>query len=132
MADVLGIWIALAGAVAVLAGLTGLRRVQRLRRGGVKSWARAVPWPGGADRDNDGEPQVVLQYTLPDGRVLERLVPGPSGSLQPGRSVLIWYDSDDPLDVLVYGRHGRVLDVVFAAVGTLFVLIGVAIAAVGF
>jgi hypothetical protein len=124
MTTVLGIWIALAGAVGLLAGVTGSQRVRRLRRAGVRSWAVAVPQP--VSGEDDGWP-VALQYRLADGRVLEKPVPGPPGALTPGRSVLVWYDPVDPTDVLVYGREGRKLNVGFAAVGVVFVALGVAL-----
>ena len=38
--------------------------------------------------------------------------------------MLVWYDPEDPGDVLVYGRWGRGIDRAFVAAGTLFVLIG--------
>jgi hypothetical protein len=124
MAAALGIWITLAGAVGLLAGVTGSRRVRRLRRAGVRSWAVAVPQP--ASGEDDGR-RVALQYRLADGRVLEKPVPGPPGALTPGRSVLVWYDPRDPTDVLVYGREGRGLNLGFAAVGASFVALGLAI-----
>ncbi|HSZ41636.1 MAG TPA: DUF3592 domain-containing protein [Trebonia sp.] len=128
MAAVLGIWIAVAGAVGLLAGLTGSRRVRRLRRGGVRSWAVAVPQPV---LGQDDERRVALQYTLADGQVLEKPVPGPARALTPGRSVLVWYDPGDPTDVLVYGREGRKLNLGFIAAGVLFMAVGIAIAVVG-
>ena len=103
MATVVGIWFGLAGVLAVLVGLTGMHRVRRLRRGGVETWAVAVPWPSA-----DGERQVALQYTLPDGRVIEKLAVGKSAALLPGERVLIRYDPADPEDVLVYGHRRRV------------------------
>ena len=124
MATVLGIWIGLAGVLPMLAGLTGLRRVRRLRRSGVKTWAVVVPQPL-----DEGKGQVALQYTLPDGRVLEKLTASPAGkaALSPGKSVLIWYDPADPVDVLVYGRPGRVSDLAFVIAGAALILTGAAI-----
>lgn len=52
-------------------------------------------------------------------------------SLQPGQKVLVWYDPNDPDDVLVYGRWGRAADRAFVTAGALFVLIGVAVATFG-
>lgn len=159
MAVVLGSWVAVAGLVGVLAGLTGSRRVRRLRRDGVRSMAVAVPERvsgggnrgggnrgsgnggggngGGVSGDSDGvggydaERRVSLQYALADGRVLEKLVPGPTSALSPGRSVLVWYDPGDPADVLVHGREGRTVNMGFVAVGILFVAIGVVLAVLG-
>jgi hypothetical protein len=111
MATVLGIWFALAGVLPVVVGLAGLRRVRRLRRDGATSWA------------------VALQYRLADGRVLEKPASAAtSKALRPGQSVLVWYDPEDPMDVLVYGREGRLSDLMFVAAGAALVLAGVGIA----
>ena len=131
MAVAVGVWIALAGALAVLVGLSARRRVRRLRDSGVKVWAMAVPHPApgnspsGNSPDPDGSEQVMLQYTLTDGRVLERPVTASRARpLTPGQKVLIWYNPDDPADVLVYGRDARKSDVTFIAVGLAFILAG--------
>jgi hypothetical protein len=125
MSIAIGIWIALAGFVSVVVGLSGLRRVRRLRRDGVKAWAVGVPMPLA-----DEEGRVALQYTLADGRVIEKLTPAATGkaALRPGQSVLVWYDPADPLDVLVHGRDRRVQDLVFAVTGAVFLLGGLAMA----
>ena len=126
MSIAIGIWIALAGALSVVVGLSGLRRVRRLRRDGVKAWAVGVPMPLA-----DQEARVALQYTLADGRVVEKLAPAATGkktALRPGQSVLVWYDPDDPLDILVYGRDRRGRDLVFAIGGAVFMLAGLAMA----
>jgi len=130
-----GIWVAVAGGVAALAGLSGLHRVRRLRRDGVTAWALAVPEPvliGGEPADRDG--RLRLQYTLADGRMIERIGPAPrrrSGTPRPGDKVLIWYDPADPDDVLVYGRWGRTADRVFLTIGLLLIGVGTAIAVAG-
>ncbi len=130
MPTVIGIWIALAGVLPVIVGLAAMRRVARLRRGGVNTWALTVPprLGNGTDgTDRAGGKYVGLAYTLADGRVLEKLVPargGKTGTLRPGQQVLIWYDPADPMDILVYGRPGRVSD-------TAFVLAGLALMAGG-
>jgi hypothetical protein len=128
MAILTGLLLALPGALAVLAGLTGMHRVRRLRRTGVTTWAVAVPMrqPGGQEPAGPSGRQL-LQYTLADGRILEHLAPAPtrrSASLQPGQKVLIWYDPGDPADILVYGRWGRSADRAFVAVGALFIVVG--------
>jgi hypothetical protein len=126
MSMVIGIWIALAGVLSVLAGLSGSRRVRRLRRVGVKAWAVSVPRPLA-----DEEGRVMLQYTLADGRVLEKLTPATSGkkaALPPGERVLIWYDPADPFDILIYGRERRAPDAVFVIAGAAFILAGAGIA----
>jgi Protein of unknown function (DUF3592) len=126
MSAVVGIWIAVAGLPAMLAGLAGMHRVRRLRRVGVKAWAVAVAEPAA-----DGNRRVGLQYTLADGNVLERLAPPTvrkAAELRPGQKVLIWYDPADPLDILLYGREGRVSDLMFVLAGAAFVLAGGGIA----
>jgi hypothetical protein len=132
MSILIGIWFALAGGLAVLAGLSGLRRVRRLRRDGLRTWAMAVSPPVSAGEQPDGSSRrTLIQYTLTDGRVVERISPAPArrtASLHPGQKVLLWYDPEDPQDILVYGREGRFADRAFLAVGVLFVLIGVGIA----
>jgi hypothetical protein len=129
MSILVGIWFALAGGLAMLAGLSGMRRVRRLRRDGVSAWATAVSPPvseGGSPR------RTLIQYALTDGRVLEQAVPGRAGraaALRPGQKVLVWYDPEDPQDVLIYGREGRLADTAFLAAGALFVLAGTGAAA---
>jgi hypothetical protein len=129
MSILIGAWFALAGGLAVLAGLCAMRRVRRLRRDGLATWAMAVPPPACAGEQPDGSPRrPLIQYTLTDGRVVERISPAPArrtASLHPGQKVLIWYDPKDPQDVLVYGREGRFADRAFVAVGVLFMLLGV-------
>lgn len=128
MATVLGVWLALAGAVAALVGLAGMRRIRRLRQHGVKTWATAARRSRGEAARADGEPEpVVLEYTLPNGQVLENFAARHTASLAPGQRVLIWYDPADPLDVLVYGRRAWTLDVAFAAAGTALVICAVVI-----
>jgi hypothetical protein len=76
----------------------------------------------------------VIQYTLADGRVVERLSPGSArkaAMLRPGQKVLVWYDPEDPEDVLVYGREGRAADLAFVVAGVLFIMLGVGIVALG-
>ena len=71
--------------------------------------------------------ELLIQYTLADGRVFERTTLASAGRkapLTPGQRVLVWYDPEDPDDVLVYGRWGRAIDRTFVAAGTVFVLIG--------
>jgi hypothetical protein len=128
MQTMIGILLAAPGALAVLAGACAMHRVRRLRRAGVTTWARTVDAPVSGDWQSAGTPrQLVIQYALADGRMVERLTlarAGRKASLEPGQTVLVWYDPKDPGDVLVYGRWGRGIDRAFVAAGTLFVLIG--------
>ena len=76
MLIVIGVWFALAGGVAALAGLTGMRRARRLRRGGSPVGAVALPGPVSVGEEPGGSPgRTVIQYTLADGRVVERPSP---------------------------------------------------------
>ena len=125
MAVAIGAWIAFAGALALIVGLSARRRARRLIRDGIKVWAEAVgpPLPDG---------WVRLQYTLPDGRVLERSARARRAApLAPGQKVLLWYDPDDPAEVLIFGRDGRAADLTIAAIGVVFLVAGVAIAVLG-
>jgi hypothetical protein len=134
MTIVMGIWFALAGGLATLAGLTGMRQTRQLRRRGVTAWATAIP-PVSADDQPGGPPhRTVIRYGLADGRVIEQIVSEPAwkaAMLRAGRKVLIWYDPEDPRDILIHGREGRHSDRVFVAAGMLFILLGTAIAAFG-
>jgi Protein of unknown function (DUF3592)/Mu transposase, C-terminal len=128
MLTVIGILVAVAGGLAVLAGATAMHRVRRLRRAGVPVWARTLDPPPPDDWQSAGGPrELLIQYTLADGRVFEQTtlaVAGRKAPLTAGQKVLVWYDPEDPGDVLVYGRWGRFADRAFVAVGTLFILIG--------
>ena len=85
--------------------------------------------PSGNSPDPDDSDQVTLQYALTDGRVLERpVISRRARPLAPGQKILIWYNPDDPADVLVYGRDGRKSDVTFIAVGLALILAGSALA----
>jgi hypothetical protein len=132
MSILVGALLALPGGLAVLAGLSGVRRARRLRRDGVSAWAMAVPPLASAGEQPGGSPhRTLIQYQLADGRVVERISPEPArktASLHPGQKILIWYDPDDPQDVLVYGREGRLADWAFVVVGVLFIVVGTGIA----
>jgi hypothetical protein len=135
MLIVIGVWFALAGGLAAIAGLTAMRRARRLRRGGSPVWAVALPQPVSAGEEAGGSPgRTLIQYTLADGRVVERVSPGSArkaAMLRPVQKVLVWYDPDDPQDVLVYGREGRAADLAFVIAGALFITLGVAIVTLG-
>ena len=128
---VFGAWLALAGALALLAGLSGRARVRRLRRHGLTTWGVTASPPDAAERQPDGPRRMLVQYRLADGQVLERIVPAAGlrrAPLQPGQKVLIWYDAEDPGDILVYGRWGRAADWAFVAAGAVLVVIGLILA----
>ncbi len=132
MSILVGVLVALPGGLAALAGLSAMHRTRRLRRGGVSTWAMAVPSPAAANEQGNGSAhRTLIQYQLTDGRVLEQICPrsaGKAASLLPGQRVLIWYDPGDPQDVVVYGREGRRADSAFVLVGALFMLVGTGIA----
>jgi len=124
---VFGVWLALAGAVALLAGLAGRHRARRLRRHGLKAWGVIIPAPDAAEPPR----RTLVQYRLADGQVLERIVPAAgirTAPPPPGQKVLVWYDAEDPGDILVYGRWGRAADWAFVAAGAAFVLGGLILA----
>jgi hypothetical protein len=135
MSVLVGLFLALPGGLAALAGLSGRRRARHLRRTGVPAWAMAVSPPASAGEEPGGPPhRTLIQYELADGRVLEQISSAPigkAGALTPGQKVLVWYDPQDPREILVYGRDGRGTDLAFVAVGALFMLAGLAIAIIG-
>jgi Protein of unknown function (DUF3592) len=128
-----GVLFAVAGGIALLAGLSSMGRVRRLRHGGLTTWALPVPVP--ADSESAGSPQrMLLHYTLADGRVIERRAPAParkSAPLWPGEKVLLWYDPADPDDVLVHGHFGQASNRALVAAGAALVFVGAGIAAIG-
>ena len=128
MAIAVGVWIAFAGALALLVGVAARRHGRRLRTNGVRTWATAVRRP--SPNHPQGRPRVSLQYTLAGGQVLERPVPVRwAARLSAGEKVLVWYDPEDPADVLVYGRDASPSDLAFMIAGLAFIVIGSLIAA---
>jgi hypothetical protein len=127
-----GVWLLLAGAFAVMAGLAEMRRTRRLRGSGVKEWAMVVRAAADSAADPDGRtPAPMIQFSLADGRVVEQACPnsGRAGRLKLGQKVLVWYDPADPADVLVYGRHARRADGLFVVAGSALVVAGAGISA---
>jgi hypothetical protein len=127
-----GLWFAFAGGVAALAGLTARGRVRRLRRTGRPAWAMVVPSPAPPGEAAARSPRRnLIQYPLEDGRVIERLCPGPlrkAAAPAAGERVRVWYDPADPTDVLVNGWDGRFSDLAFLAVGVFFIVVGMGLA----
>jgi hypothetical protein len=132
---IVGVWLALAGAVAALAGFTAARRRQHLRRSGKTTWATIVRTPSDSNEPRATSPRrVSVQFALEDGQIIERRCAPPAtklSALHPGQKVLIWYDPVDPADVLVYGNDSRRADLAFMAIGLLFIAIGASLAALG-
>jgi hypothetical protein len=132
MSVVIGVWFILSGLVAVLPWLGGVSRRHRLRGAGLTAWATVVPAVPGPGEDGPlPARRVSVQFTLDDGRIIER--PGPrsgrkSSALNPGQKVLVWYDPADPGDILVYGRDGRASDEVFLVIGLVLLTIGLVVA----
>jgi hypothetical protein len=127
MVIIFGVWLVLAGALALLAGLSGKARVRRLRRHGLTTWGITVTAPVTEEPHPAGAHRTRVQYRLADGQVLERIVPAAgfkAARLQAGQKVLVWYDPEDPGDILVYGRWGRAADWAFIATGAFLVLTG--------
>lgn len=133
MPIVIGALFALPGALAALAGLCGMRRVWRLRRYGLPAWAMILPSRAAAADLRDGSPgQVLMQYALADGRVIERFCPASARKAAGhGQQVLVRYDPADPQDVLIHAREGWYSDRAFVTVGALFIALGIWIAALG-
>ena len=134
MLVIVGVWVALAGAVAVLAGVTAARRRRQLRGAGETAWAMVVLAADHSGEPGGGSPEVSVQFALADGRIVERRCGQPGRGrhpLNPGQKVLIWYDPADPGDVLVYRRGGRLADLPFVAAGFVFVAVGVGLAVYG-
>jgi hypothetical protein len=52
-----------------------------------------------------------------------------AATLRPGQMVLVWYDPDDPQDVLVCGREGRAGNLAFVTAGVVFIMLGVGVVA---
>jgi hypothetical protein len=126
MSVLLGIWLALAGGVAALAGWAGANRRRRLRDRGLTAWATIVRTPS-----EPGERTVSVQFELEDGRIIERpcaLSARRPDELAPGSKVLVWYDAHDPDDALVFNRDGRWSDRAFVAVGALLIVAGAVLA----
>jgi hypothetical protein len=132
MSIVIGVWFALTGLVAVLPWLGGMSRRHRLRGAGRSAWATVVPTvPGPGEAGPLPARRVSVQFTLDDGRIIERPSPGSarkSSALNPGQKVLVWYDPADPGDILVYGRDGRVSEEVLLLTGLVLITIGLIVA----
>jgi hypothetical protein len=131
MAGLIGFWFAVVGGIATLAGLTARRRVVRLRRSGQSAWGMIVPSPVNLGEADGWPRRNLVQYSLTDGRVLERICPRPvrrAGSSAVGERVHVWYDPADPTDVLVNGWDGRYSDLAFLTVGVFFIVFGLGIA----
>jgi len=127
MAIEIAIWLVAVGAVAAVVGLASLRQAQRLRDLGHSAWGLVVAPP--ADRASEPPPVALIQYALPDGRVLEHNCRQParrSAALRIGEKVLLWYDPADPPEVLVHRRDGHRSDWAFFAIGITFILLGAA------
>jgi hypothetical protein len=136
MLIIVGVWVALAGAVAVVTGLAAASRRRQLRGAGKTTWATVVRSPDHRRELGDSSPrQVSLQFALDDGRIFERRCGQPGRgrhALEPGQKVLIWYDPADPGDVLVYGRDSRrPAGLAFVAAGLSFIAVGTGLAVYG-
>jgi Protein of unknown function (DUF3592) len=131
MAGAIGFWFAVVGGIAALAGLTARRRAVRLRRTGQSAWGMIVPSPVSLGEADGWPHRNLIQYSLADGRVIERICPRPvrkAASPAVGQRVPVWYDPADPTDVLVNGWDGRYSDLAFLAVGVFFIVLGLGIA----
>jgi Protein of unknown function (DUF3592) len=121
----IAIWLVGVGAFAAIVGLTSLRQAQRLRDSGHSAWGLVIAPPAG--RDSEPPAVALIQYALPDGRVLEHNCRQPgrrSSAFRLGEKVLLWYDPANPAEVLVHRRDGHRSDWTFFAIGTLVILLG--------
>jgi hypothetical protein len=110
---------AASGAVALLAGLAGLREIRRLHRVGVDVWALV--------KRTGHRARPVLQYETADGRVIEVGSPVPASKHHPladGSLVRVRYDPDDPRELLLHGHKRATLEYAMVGTGAVFVLLG--------
>jgi hypothetical protein len=110
-----------------------MRRARTLRSTGMRAWGLVVASPADSDDPDRRARLALVQYALPDGRVLERWCRrwvSPSDRLIPGQRVLIFYDPADPGEVLVNGRDGARVDLAFVWVGLAFITLGAALATI--
>jgi Protein of unknown function (DUF3592) len=134
MSIVIGIWFAVAGGVALLAGVTAMRRADRLRLRGVPAWATVVTRAGTSGDFGKEADRTLIRFPLADGRQMELTCPVPvrrERRLIPGEMVRIWYDRLDPAEVLVSGFDKHYVDWAFAITGALLILAGTGIARFG-
>ena len=134
MPIVIGIWFAFAGGVALLAGVTALRRADRLRLRGVAAWATVVARTGRSGDFGNEPDRTLIRFPLTDGRQMELTCPvsvRKDRRLIPGEKVRVWYDRSDPGEVLVSGFDGHYADWAFAITGALLILAGTGIARFG-
>lgn len=120
----------------MLAGWAEQRRLRQLRQHGVRTLAMAVARPAAQDGayGTAQAQQTLIQFSLGDGQVIEQGYPGSlrkARRLQPGQQIVVWYDPEDPREILVYGRSTRAADSAFIAAGTFFILVGLLIASLG-
>ena len=117
------------GCLAAVVGITSLRNAQRLRDSGRSAWGLVIARVTDNESPAEAPQLAVIQYVLPDGRVVEHRCKQParrSAALRTGEKVLIWYDPADPGEVLVHRRDGHRSDWAFFAAGMLLILLGAA------
>lgn len=122
---VVAVYGALGGAVAYLAGATGLAETRRLRRVGVPAWALVKQRPPDPGAGGERAPRPLLQFATRDGTVVEVFSPVCSSRSHPlpeGRRVLVRYDPADPRQVLVHGRERRGVEYAFLGLGAVVLL----------
>jgi hypothetical protein len=121
----IGILLVAVGLLAAVVGLTSQRNAERLRGFGRSAWGLVIAPPP----DNEPPEIAMIQYSLPDGRVLERSCRQParkSLALRTGEQVLIWYDIANPAEILIKRRDGHLSDRAFVAAGLAVMLLGIA------
>jgi hypothetical protein len=134
MSVMVGIWFAFAGGVALLAGVTAMRRADRLRLRGVPAWATVVAGPDGSGDFGHEPDRTLIRFPLADGRQMELTCPvsvRKHRRLIPGEKVRVWYSRTDPADVLVSGFDKHYANWAFAITGAILILAGTGIARFG-
>ncbi|MFB7635683.1 DUF3592 domain-containing protein [Streptomyces sp. NPDC056149] len=129
---VLAVFAAFGGALALLAGVYGLRQVRRVQRTGVCVLALVMQAPG-RGAEEPVRPRPLLQFVTDDERVMEVVCPVASTSRRPladGDRVLLHYDPADPRSVVVRNRERLGMERAFIAAGGTVLLLALGLLAV--
>ncbi|MFE7313520.1 DUF3592 domain-containing protein [Streptomyces sp. NPDC057555] len=128
---VLAVIAAFGGALALLAGVHGLRQVRRVQRTGVCVPA-LVKQPPGRGADEPVRPRPLLQFVTDDDRVVEVVCPVAPTRRRPladGDRVLLRYDPADPRTVVVQDRERLGLERAFITGGGIVLLLSLTVLA---
>ncbi|GAA1959742.1 DUF3592 domain-containing protein [Catenulispora subtropica] len=106
---VLGAVILLGGVVSLLAGVMERRRRRRLLAGEHTAWASIAAAPTHPEYEPSAY-RPLLRFDTDEGRPVEVFSPVAPTARRPlveGRKILVHYDPDDPVQIVVHGEHGR-------------------------